>query len=151
MSKKLQQHAALLRQLDGRNTDLGWFEDARYITGQSVAAVMMVNEFGSAGSATKAPTPARPLLRQTAAILDAKVPAYIERRKAEILEGKLTPDDYLKKLGEVMVATAMQTLSAGNFAGNAESTIAQKGFDKPLVGATGLLGQTVTYRTVGNK
>ena len=150
MSKKLQQHAALLRRLDGRNTDLGWFENARYKTGQSIAAVMMANEFGSAGSETKAPTPARPLLRQTAAVLDAKVPGYIERRKAEILEGTLSVDDYLKKLGEAMVATAMQTLSAGNFAGNAESTIKQKGFDKPLVGVTGLLGQTINYRTVGN-
>lgn len=146
MKSKLEQHAEILRQLDGTNTDLGWFENATYPTGESVAAVMMANEFGSAGSATKAPTPARPLLRQTAAVLDEKVPGYIERRKMEMMEGKLTVPEYRKKLGEAMVAAGLQTLKDGNFEKNAESTIKQKGFDKPLVGVTGILGQSLTYR-----
>lgn len=146
MKSKLEQHAEILRQLDGTNTDLGWFENATYTTGESVAAVMMANEFGSAGSATKAPTPARPLLRQTAAVLDEKVPAYIERRKMEMMEGKLTVPEYRKKLGEAMVAAGLETLKKGDFEKNAESTIKQKGFDRPLVGATGTLGQTLTYR-----
>ena len=146
MKSKLEQHAEILRQLDGTNTDLGWFENATYPTGESVAAVMMANEFGSAGSATKAPTPARPLLRQTAAVLDEKVPAYIERRKMEMMEGKLTVPEYRKKLGEAMVAAGLETLKKGDFEKNAESTIKQKGFDKPLVGVTGILGQSLTYR-----
>lgn len=146
MKSKLEQHAEILRQLDGTNTDLGWFENATYTTGESVAAVMMANEFGSAGSATKAPTPARPLLRQTAAVLDEKVPAYIERRKMEMMEGKLTVPEYRKKLGEAMVAAGLETLKKGDFDKNAESTIKQKGFDKPLVGVTGILGQSLTYR-----
>lgn len=146
MKSKLEQHAEILRQLDGTNTDLGWFENATYPTGESVAAVMMGNEFGSAGSATKAPTPARPLLRQTAAVLDEKVPAYIERRKMEMMEGKLTVPEYRKKLGEAMVAAGLETLKKGDFEKNAESTIKQKGFDKPLVGVTGILGQSLTYR-----
>jgi hypothetical protein len=145
MKSKLEQHAEILRQLDGTNTDLGWFENATYPTGESVAAVMMSNEFGSAGSATKAPTPARPLLRQTAAVLDEKVPAYIERRKMEMMEGKLTVPEYRKKLGEAMVAAGLETLKKGDFEKNAESTVKQKGFDKPLVD-TGLLGQSLTYR-----
>lgn len=146
MKSKLEQHAEILRQLDGTNTDLGWFENATYPTGESVAAVMMANEFGSAGSATKAPTPARPLLRQTAAVLDEKVPAYIERRKMEMMEGKLTVPEYRKKLGEAMVAAGLETLKKGDFEKNAESTIKQKGFDRPLVGVTGILGQSLTYR-----
>lgn len=146
MKSKLEQHAEILRQLDGTNTDLGWFENATYTTGESVAAVMMANEFGSAGSATKAPTPARPLLRQTAAVLDEKVPAYVERRKMEMMEGKLTVPEYRKKLGEAMVAAGLETLKKGDFEKNAESTIKQKGFDRPLVGVTGTLGQTLTYR-----
>ena len=146
MKSKLEQHAEILRQLDGTNTDLGWFENAIYPTGESVAAVMMANEFGSAGSATKAPTPARPLLRQTAAVLDEKVPAYIERRKTEMMEGKLTVPEYRKKLGEAMVAAGLETLKKGDFQKNADSTIKQKGFDKPLVGVTGILGQSLTYR-----
>lgn len=145
MKSKLEQHAEILRQLDGTNTDLGWFENATYPTGESVAAVMMANEFGSAGSATKAPTPARPLLRQTAAVLDEKVPAYIERRKIEMMEGKLTVPEYRKKLGEAMVAAGLETLKKGDFEKNAASTIKQKGFDKPLVD-TSLLGQSLTYR-----
>lgn len=145
MKSELEQHAEILRQLDGTNTDLGWFENATYPTGESVAAVMMANEFGSAGSATKAPTPARPLLRQTAAVLDEKVPAYIERRKMEMMEGKLTVPEYRKKLGEAMVAAGLEVLKKGDFEGNADSTIAQKGFDRPLV-ESGNLGQTLTFR-----
>lgn len=30
MKSKLEQHAEILRQLDGTNTDLGWFENATY-------------------------------------------------------------------------------------------------------------------------
>lgn len=144
-TSKLEQHAEILRQLDGTNTDLGWFENATYPTGESIAAVMMANEFGSAGTATKAPTPARPLLRQTAAVLDEKVPGYIERRKMEMMEGKLTVPEYRKKLGEAMVAAGLQTLKDGNFEKNAESTIKKKGFDRPLVD-TSNLGQSLTYR-----
>lgn len=146
MKSKLEQHAEILRQLDGTNTDLGWFENATYPTGESVAAVMMANEFGSAGTATKAPTPARPLLRQTAAVLDEKVPAYIERRKMEMMEGKLSVEEYRKKLGEAMVAAGLEVLKKGDFEANAESTIKQKGFDRPLVGVTGILGQSLTFR-----
>lgn len=145
MKSKLEQHAEILRQLDGTNTDLGWFENATYPTGESVAAIMMANEFGSTGSATKAPTPARPLLRQTAAVLDEKVPAYIERRKMEMMEGTLSVEDYRKKLGEAMVAAGLEVLKKGDFAPNAESTVKKKGFDKPLVD-TGNLGQSITYR-----
>jgi len=145
MKSKLEQHAEILRQLDGTNTDLGWFENATYPTGESVAAVMMANEVGSVGSATKAPTPARPLLRQTAAVLDEKVPAYIERRKMEMMEGTLSVEEYRKKLGEAMVATGLEVLKKGDFAPNAESTIRKKGFDRPLVD-TSLLGQSLTYR-----
>lgn len=143
---KLRQHAAILRQLDGTNTDVGWFENATYpVTGASVAAVMMANEFGSTGTETKAPTPARPLLRQTAELIDAKLPGYIERRKMELMEGKITIEQYRKKLGEVLVATGLQVLKRGDFVKNAESTIKKKGFDKPLVDSS-LLGQSLTYR-----
>lgn len=145
-NSKLRQHAAIMRQLDGTNTDVGWFENATYPTGQSVAAVMMANEFGSTGTETKAPTPARPLLRQTAEMIDAKLPGYIERRKKELMEGKITIEDYRKKLGEALVATGLEVLKRGDFEKNAESTIAQKGFDKPLVGVSGILGQSLTYR-----
>lgn len=142
---RLAEHAAVLRQLDGTNTDVGWFENARYPDGQSVAAVMIANEFGSAGSATSAPKTARPLLRQTAAELDARLPGYIERRTNEILDGTLTVPAYRARLGEVLVATLLETLRRGDFEQNAESTILKKGFDRPLVD-TSLLGQSVTYR-----
>lgn len=147
MSKKLDQHAAVLRQLDGSNVDAGWFENAVYPTGQSVAAVMIANEFGTTPNPETghAGIPARPLLRQSAEKIDTKLPGYIERRSAEILAGTLDVESYKKKLGEALVATIMETLNEGDFVGNADSTIAQKGFDKPLV-RDGILGQTITHR-----
>ncbi len=136
---KLAEHAKALKELDGKNIDAGWFENARYPTGQSVAAVMLANEFGTKTAV------ARPLLRQSAEQIDQKIPGYIARRTTEILSGNLTPDNYLEKMGEAIVATILATLKAGNFEDNKESTIKQKGFNRPLVD-TGILGQSTTHR-----
>lgn len=136
---KLAEHAKALKALDGKNIDAGWFENARYPGGQSVAAVMVANEFGTKTAV------ARPLLRQSAEQIDQKIPGYIARRTTEILSGNLTPDNYLEKMGEAIVATILATLKAGNFEDNKESTIKQKGFNRPLVN-TSVLGQSVTHR-----
>lgn len=137
---KLAEHAKALKALDGKNIDAGWFENALYPGGQkSVAAVMVANEFGTKTAV------ARPLLRQSAEQIDQKIPGYIARRTTEILSGNLTPDNYLEKMGEAIVATILATLKAGNFEDNKESTIKQKGFNRPL-DHTGILGQSVTHR-----
>lgn len=136
---KLSDHAKALKALDGKNIDVGWFENARYATGQSVAAVMIANEFGTKTAV------ARPLIRQSAEQIDQKLPGYIARRTTEILDGRLSADNYLEKMGEALVATVLATLKSGNFEDNKESTIKQKGFNRPLVD-TGILGQSVTHR-----
>lgn len=148
--KSLAKHAAVMRQLDGTMVDIGWFENARYPTGQSVAAVMIANEFGTTGGTdaegnVKAAIPARPLLRQSAAVIDQKLPGYIERRQAEMLDGQVQPPTYLRKMGEALLETVLSTLKKGDFAPNADSTKKAKGFDKPLVD-TSLLGQSISYR-----
>lgn len=150
MNKNLARHAAVLRQLDGSNVDVGWFENAKYPTGQSIAAVMIVNEFGTTGGKDangndRPVIPARPLLRQSAEIIDQKLPGYLERRQAEMLDGKLDVPTYKKKMGEALVATVQETLKKGDFVDNAESTQEAKGFNKPLV-HTSLLGSSVTHR-----
>lgn len=53
--------AAKLKQLDGVETKVGWFSSARYETGQPVAGVMAIQEFGSG------PIPPRPFFRTTIA------------------------------------------------------------------------------------
>ena len=149
---KLAEHAKALQGIDGKSVDAGWFENAKYVTGESVAAVMIVNEFGK----VKPVTPARPLLRQSAEKIDQKLPGWVARRTTEMLEGRLEPEAYLKRMGEVVVATIQETLKEGNFAPNSDITvngskpdkngkkfIKGKGFNKPLVGETGLLGQSI--------
>lgn len=149
---KLAEHAKALQSIDGKSVDAGWFENAKYTTGESVAAVMIVNEFGK----VKPVTPARPLLRQSAEKIDQKLPGWVARRTTEMLEGKLEPEAYLKRMGEVVVATIQETLNEGKFAPNSDVTvngskpdkngkkfIKGKGFNKPLVGETGLLGQSI--------
>lgn len=152
---KLAEHAKALQGINGKSVDAGWFENAKYVTGESVAAVMITNEFGKA----KPATPARPLLRQSAEKIDQKLPAWVGRRTTEMLEGKLDPEVYLKRMGETIVATIQETLKEGDFAPNSDVTvngskpdkdgkkfIEGKGFNKPLVGVTGLLGQSVTAK-----
>lgn len=153
MSSKLADHAKALGELNQSKVDVGWFANARYPEGQSVAAVMIANEFG-----TKK-IPARPLLRQSAAVIDEKLPGWIGRRTVEVLDGKLGAQEYKEKMGEALVATVMDTLKTGDFEPNSEITIhgtppdkdgnqfiKGKGFDRPLVGITGLLGQSLTHR-----
>lgn len=136
---KLKDHMKALKALDGKNVDVGWFENQRYPGGQSVAAVMIANEFGTKTAV------ARPLMRQSAEKIDAKLPGYVGRRTSEILEGTTSPDKYLEKMGEALVATVLATLKEGKFEPNKESTEKKKGFNTPLV-ETGNLGQSVTHR-----
>ena len=152
---KLAEHAKALAGIDGKSVDAGWHENAKYATGESVAAVMIVNEFGK----VKPVTPARPLLRQSAEKIDQKLPGWVARRTVEMLDGTLDPETYLKRMGETLVATIQETLKEGKFAPNADITvngtppdkngnqfIKGKGFNKPLVGVTGLLGQSITAK-----
>ncbi len=136
---KLSGHVDALKAISDVDVDVGWFEDARYKTGQSVAAVMIANEFGTARA------PARPLLRQSAAIIESKLPAFVARRSLEVLDGSLTADAMVSRVGGALVETVLSTLKAGNFEKNADSTIEAKGFNRPLV-HTSELGQTLTFR-----
>lgn len=141
MKKKgaLTGHIAALKSLSDVDVDVGWFEDARYKNGQSVAAVMVANEFGTATA------PARPLMRQSAAVIESKLPGFVARRSEEVLAGKLTADEMVNRVGEALVSTVLTTLKAGNFEKNADSTISAKGFNRPLV-RSGELGQSLTFR-----
>ncbi|MNH03095.1 hypothetical protein D3C79_623470 [compost metagenome] len=100
---------------------------------------MIANEFGTKKMV------ARPLMRQSAEVIDKKLPGYIARRTTEILDGRLSTDNYLEKMGEALVAAVLSTLKEGNFEPNKESTAKRKGFNTPLV-ETGNLGQSVTHR-----
>jgi hypothetical protein len=131
----------VLAELDGANVDVGWFENALYPNGESVAGVMAANEFGN----SRLGTPARPLLRQSAEKVETKLPGWVARRTDEMLAGQLSADAMKKRMGETLVATVLETLKEGKFEDNAESTIERKGFNKPLV-ETSELGQSVTHR-----
>lgn len=136
---KLQQHASALAGLDKANVDVGWFENAKYPNGESVAGVMAVHEFGNDKVV------ARPLLRQSAVKVEAKLPGWVARRTQDILDGKMTADEMKNRMGETLVATVSETLKEGKFEPNKESTVKRKGFNTPLVDS-GNLGQSITHR-----
>lgn len=114
--------------------EVGFFEDARYPDGTSVAMVAAINEFG----APNAGIPPRPFFRN----MIAENNGHWGNDLGAILKAA----DYdapvaLGQLGQELSGELVASIDKTTSPGNAESTIAQKGFDRPLVD-TGFMRQT---------
>ncbi len=144
MAKGLMRQKAALQQIAKQEVHIGWFPENVYPDGTPVAAVMAYNEFGSER------VPARPLMRQTSEIVSPKVPGWLTRRSAEVLEGKRDASTIMQKLGENVIVEISKQFDSGNFVPNAPSTEAAKGFNKPLID-TGHLSQTPQYKVKEGK
>ncbi|ODN41237.1 hypothetical protein [Piscirickettsia litoralis] len=106
----------------------------------TIAAVARANEFG----VPERNIPARPFMQQT---LEAH--GFYKRslaiRLGRVIRGTRTFDGQLVAIGEKMASDIKTTITNGNFAANAPSTIAKKGSDKPLIDL-GNLRANVSHR-----
>lgn len=66
------------------------------------------------------------------------------------IEAGGTAQDVLQKVGVYAKGIIQQEISDGDFAANAPSTVARKGFDKPLID-TGHMRQSVNFEIKGKE
>jgi hypothetical protein len=154
----LDTHAKMLKELNGYTVEAGWFESARYkagkrvnprMVGVPVARIARINEFGASikrGDKTIT-IPARPFMRMAVGKFKT---ARIEKQAKivrQMLSGKIKPEQALAQIGLVMEGCIVDSIKNGGWPGNAKSTIAKKGFDKPLIDS-GQMWQAVTSKVV---
>ncbi|MGJ3499940.1 hypothetical protein PsalN5692_04028 (plasmid) [Piscirickettsia salmonis] len=106
----------------------------------TIAAIARANEFG----VPEKNIPERPFMQQT---LEAH--GFYKRslaiRLGRVIRGTRSIDGQLIAIGEKMASDIKITITSGDFAANAPSTIARKGSDKPLIDL-GNMRSNVSYR-----
>lgn len=104
--------------------------------GMSIAWVMRIQNFGATikrkdGKIIRIPP--RPFM-QLAYANFLKRRKKIQARMAEdLLKGKIKPDQALGQIGLELEGCIVDAIRDGDWEPNAESTVEQKGFDKPLI------------------
>ncbi len=118
---------------------VGFFKDAIYDDGTSIASVAIQNEYGVPAQNI----PARPFMRDTVNSNKNKwakiFGALIKQQKADINITQI-----FHKLGMLAVGDIQKQIKSGSYVDNAPSTIAKKGFNKPLID-TGVMLKSVNY------
>lgn len=112
-------------------------------SGASLLEVAAYHEFG----APAANVPQRSFIRAT---VDGKREEIAKLQKGlalQVLEGRVTHDVALERLGLKVVAWVQNRIAAGIDPPNAPATIERKGSSKPLIN-TGQLRSSVTHRVV---
>lgn len=87
--------------------------------------------------------PARPFMQLAWHNFNADRKAIQNKIARDIVSGKITPDKALGRLAEALEAHIAKSIRNGNWAPNAPSTIAAKGFNKPLIDSSHMF-QTLT-------
>ena len=137
----------MLKKLHGKSCEIGWFESNKYTNGVPVASVAAWNDLGVTDEEGKVLIPSRPFVRTAIADGNASVDDEVKRSFNLVIQRKITPDQVLGRVGLHFEAAIVDSIKNGGWVANAESTVARKGFDKPLIGVTGLLWQSVTHKT----
>ncbi len=145
--------AELSRKLErGGEVKVGFLSNATYSSGKKVALIAALNEFGHRiGAApgegvedTRQRVPPRPFFRNMVAAKSAEWPEAI---KQNLVATNYDVDVTLARVGEGIAGQLRQSIVDTNDPPLAASTIARKGFDKPLVD-TGVMLQSVDYEVV---
>lgn len=130
---------AVLDGLDGVEGKIGWFETATYATGEPVAYIASIHEFGYAPGGI----PARPFMRPAVAEHGQAWVDLLAKGANAALSGSMPARDVLEMVVLRGAADVAKTIEAVSSPALAPATAKRKGFDKPLVD-TGQLIQSVT-------
>ena len=128
----------ILNFLGSEKLEIGFFESAKYPSGEYVAQVARYNEFGTLN------IPMRPFFRNAINKNIKKWYATLQN----CINQNATPSKALSIVGEVARADIIQSITSLNAPPNAQSTIKQKGSANPLID-TGLMRRSVTYKVKG--
>lgn len=89
--------------------------------------------------------PARPFMRLAYSNFKKSLPDLQKKLGKQFLDGKITADQMLGQIGLHLESLIIDSMQNGGWTPNAKSTIANKGFDKPLK-HWGTMMQTVTFK-----
>lgn len=115
----------IARKMGGGEVSVGFMSGATYPDGTPVAAVAFWNEYGSPASSR----PPRPFFRQ---MIAAESPTWPRKMAALAKATNYDGDKVLGMMGEDIKGALQQSINDFETPELAESTIAAKGFDKPL-------------------
>lgn len=148
-AKNLRRHIQVLKDLEGKKIESGWFASNVYADGTKVAFVAKVNEFGAViqRPSNKGPVrqiiPPRPMMRRASIQIRRKRKELEKRLAKMVFSGKISPEQVPEQIGEFMKQQILESIDSGVWTPNAESTERQKGFNRPLIGKTGTLADSV--------
>ena len=120
----------IARRMGGGEVAVGFMDGATYPDGTPVAAVAYWNEFGKEGQ------PPRPFFRQ---MIAAESPAWPKKMAALAKATGYDGDKVLALMGEDIKGALQQSINDFQTPGLAPSTIAEKGFSKPLIDTSHML------------
>jgi hypothetical protein len=106
----------------------------------TVLEVAVFNEFGTDR------IPERSFIRAWFDENESRLGIAVKRMTASVIAGKRTKEQALELLAQACVGQIQKRIANGISPPNAESTIAQKGSSKPLIGVTGQLRTSISYR-----
>lgn len=104
----------------------------------NIADVATFNEFGTSA------IPSRPFMAQAFDSNLESIKSFVSARFDELFSGKITTETGLKMIGVFFKGKVQETISKGDFAPNAPSTVAAKGSSHPLID-TGRLRQSINF------
>jgi len=165
MAKKktlVEKHLEVLKALkDGYVIEAGWFETNRYkagkdvpekMVGQPIAKIARIQEFGASikrGDKTIT-IPARPFMRLAHSKFGSKRRSIQKKIAHQLISGEVTPQQAAGQIGLVLEGCIVDSIKNGGWAPNAESTVKNKGFDKPLIDSSqmwqGVTSQVTTVK-----
>jgi hypothetical protein len=111
---------------------VGFLEGATYPDGTPVAAVAFWNEYGASG-------PPRPFFR---GMIAKESPGWGGKLKGALQHTGNDADKALRIVGEDIQGALMQSINDFTSPALAASTIARKGFDKPLIDTAVMVNST---------
>lgn len=126
----------IARSMGGGSVSVGFMEGATYPDGTPVAAVAFWNEYGAGGS------PPRPFFRR---MIAGESPTWVPKMARLAKATNYNGSQVLGLMGEDITGALKQSINALTDPKLAQSTIAAKGFAKPLVD-TGHMLNSVTYK-----
>ena len=144
MSTKGAKFMAELNWLADRDMHVG-FQRGKgvYEDGTDVADVAMFNEFGTSK------IPARPFMEQSFKRHEQEYVEECENIFNAMIKGQDTAS-LIRRFGQKVKQDIVDEIELGEFVPNAPSTVAKKGFNKPLY-ETGLMEKSITYYTEKRK
>jgi hypothetical protein len=119
------------------SVEVGFLENAKYDDGTPVAAVAFWDEYGASG-------PPRPFFRN---MIAKEMPSWPDKVASEAKRTNNNGPEILAAMGLEIQGALIQSINDFTTPGNADSTIARKGFDKPLIESSHMVNST-GYRVI---